>query len=35
MRGRDNYFKLAQVKNVFAELDGWIRRRLRCIIRRQ
>ncbi|MGI6082263.1 MAG: group II intron maturase-specific domain-containing protein [Limnochordia bacterium] len=23
------------MKNVFEELDGWIRRRLRCIIRRQ
>jgi RNA-directed DNA polymerase len=35
LRGWGNYFKLAQVKNVFEELDGWIRRRIRCIIRRQ
>ncbi|MGI6083024.1 MAG: group II intron maturase-specific domain-containing protein [Limnochordia bacterium] len=26
LRGRGHYFKLAQVKNTFEELDGWIRR---------
>jgi len=30
-----NYFQLAEVKGVFEELDGWIRRRLRCILWRQ
>jgi len=29
------YFKLAEVKNVFDELDQWIRRKLRCIKWRQ
>lgn len=35
LRGWVNYFKLAEVKNVFEELDGWIRRRLRLILWRQ
>lgn len=30
-----NYFKLAEIKSTFEELDGWIRRKLRCIIWRQ
>jgi len=30
-----NYFKLAETKGIFEELDGWIRRKLRCIIWRQ
>lgn len=30
-----NYFKLAETKLIFEELDGWIRRKLRCIIWRQ
>lgn len=30
-----NYYKLSQVKNVFEELDQWIRRKLRCILWRQ
>ena len=30
-----NYFKLAEVKNVFERLDSWIRRKLRCIVWRQ
>lgn len=30
-----NYFRLAEVKKIFEELDGWIRRKLRCIIWRQ
>ena len=35
LRGWINYFRLAEVKNIFEELDGWIRRKLRCIIWRQ
>jgi len=30
-----NYFRLAQVKGIFEELDQWIRRHLRCILWRQ
>jgi len=30
-----NYFSLAEVKVSFEELDGWIRRRLRCLLWRQ
>ena len=30
-----NYFRLAQVKGIFEELDQWIRRKLRCILWRQ
>jgi RNA-directed DNA polymerase len=29
------YFRLAEPKGIFEELDGWIRRRLRCLIWRQ
>jgi RNA-directed DNA polymerase len=35
LRGWINYFRLSEVKGIFQELDGWIRRRLRCIIWRQ
>ena len=35
LRGWTNYFRLAEVKGLFEELDGWIRRKLRCIIWRQ
>ena len=35
LRGWINYFCLSEVKGLFEELDGWIRRRLRCIIWRQ
>jgi len=35
VRGWYNYFKLAEVKNLFEELDGWLRRKLRCILWRQ
>lgn len=35
LRGWMNYFRLSEVKGIFEELDGWIRRRLRCIIWRQ
>ena len=33
--GWSNYFKLAEVKNVFERLDEWIRRRMRGILWRQ
>jgi RNA-directed DNA polymerase len=32
LRGWINYFRLSSVKVAFEELDGWIRRRLRCVI---
>jgi RNA-directed DNA polymerase len=35
LRGWVNYFRLAEAKGVFEELDGWIRRKLRCILWRQ
>lgn len=35
LRGWMNYFRLAAVKNVFEELDGWLRRKLRCLLWRQ
>ena len=35
LRGWINYFSLVEVKNIFEELDGWIRRKLRAIIWRQ
>jgi len=35
LRGWVNYFGLAQVKNTFEALDGWIRRKLRCLFWRQ
>jgi RNA-directed DNA polymerase len=35
LRGWANYYRLAEVKNIFEELDGWIRRKLRVIIWRQ
>jgi len=35
LRGWINYFRLAEVKKTFEELDGWIRRKLRCILWRQ
>lgn len=35
MRGWINYFALSEVKGVFDELDGWVRRKLRCILWRQ
>ena len=35
LRGWVNYFRLVQVKGVFETLDGWIRRKLRCILWRQ
>ena len=35
LRGWFNYFRLAEVKNTFEDLDKWLRRRLRCILWRQ
>ena len=35
LRGWSNYFKLSEVRKPFDELDGWIRRKLRCILWRQ
>ncbi len=35
LRGWSEYFKLSRVKLIFEELDGWIRRKLRCLIWRQ
>jgi group II intron reverse transcriptase/maturase len=35
LRGWVAYFRLAGVKGVFEELDGWVRRKLRCILWRQ
>lgn len=35
LRGWVNYFRLAEVKGIFEELDGWIRRKLRCTLWRQ
>lgn len=35
LRGWMNYFRLAEVKGIFEELDGWIRRKLRGVIWRQ
>lgn len=35
LRGWANYFQLAEVKGIFEELDGWLRRKLRCILWRQ
>jgi RNA-directed DNA polymerase len=35
LRGWMQYFHLAQAKGVFEELDGWMRRKLRCLLWRQ
>jgi RNA-directed DNA polymerase len=35
LRGWSQYFRLAEVLKAFTELDGWIRRKLRCILWRQ
>jgi RNA-directed DNA polymerase len=32
LRGWMQYFRLAEVKVVFEELDGWLRRKLRCLL---
>ncbi|MFV0421555.1 group II intron maturase-specific domain-containing protein [Oleidesulfovibrio sp.] len=35
LRGWANYFKLAETRGVFEEMDGYLRRKLRCILWRQ
>ncbi len=35
LRGWVNYFRHAAGESLFKELDGWLRRRLRCIVWRQ
>jgi RNA-directed DNA polymerase len=35
LRGWLHYFRLAETKGVFEELDSWMRRRLRCLLWRQ
>jgi RNA-directed DNA polymerase len=35
LRGWIQYFQLSEVKGILDELDGWIRRRLRCVLWRQ
>jgi RNA-directed DNA polymerase len=35
LRGWINYFQFTQSKGVLEELDGWVRRRLRCLLWRQ
>ena len=35
LRGWIAYFRLAEVKGIFDKLDGWLRRKLRCILWRQ
>ena len=35
LNGWFNYFKLSEVKLIFDQIDGWIRRKLRCILWRQ
>jgi RNA-directed DNA polymerase len=35
LRGWSQYFRLAEVKGIFEELDSWIRRKLRCLLWRQ
>ncbi len=32
LRGWMQYFRRAEVKGIFEELDGWMRRKLRCLI---
>jgi RNA-directed DNA polymerase len=32
LRGWGTYFAYSEVKGVFEELDGWIRRKLRCVL---
>jgi RNA-directed DNA polymerase len=35
LRGWINYFQLTEAGGALAELDGWVRRRLRCVLWRQ
>ncbi len=35
LRGWTSYFRLTEAKGVLEDLDGWIRRKLRCLLWRQ
>ena len=35
IRGWANYFRLSETRGTFEELDGWLRRKLRCMLWRQ
>ena len=35
LRGWAAYFKLTETKRVLEDLDGWLRRKLRCVLWRQ
>ena len=35
LRGWTSYFRLTEVKGVLQDVDGWIRRKLRCLLWRQ
>jgi len=35
LRGWISYFRLTEVKGILQEVDGWIRRKLRCLLWRQ
>ena len=35
VRGWIGYFRLADAKGIFEDLDGWMRRKLRCVLWRQ
>jgi RNA-directed DNA polymerase len=35
LRGWIGYFRLADAKGIFEEIDGWMRRKLRCVLWRQ
>jgi RNA-directed DNA polymerase len=35
LRGWVQYYRLAEVKGIFEELDGWLRRKLRCLVWRR
>jgi RNA-directed DNA polymerase len=35
LRGWMQYYRLAEAKGVFEEFDGWMRRKLRCVLWRQ
>nr|WP_269765487.1 group II intron maturase-specific domain-containing protein [Burkholderia ubonensis] len=35
LRGCTSYFRLTEVRGVLQDLDGWIRRKLRCLLWRQ
>ncbi|MFH1652952.1 MAG: group II intron reverse transcriptase/maturase [Pseudomonadota bacterium] len=35
LRGWAQYFRMTEVKGILEELDGWLRRKLRCILWRQ